>query len=148
MVADPPADTVQPAETPPPRFGWPMRLFLCLVLFDMTFHSLTEAVAPYTEWLKEFGLPRFPKALPSWQEMAKLAADTRPDEPSLVGQRIGQSLASFPAYFNPSPEEEARKKLVGFTDWGRYAWCWLASRLDLFEAIFGLEQEWAMFSPN
>src|SRR5262249_39837949 len=112
MAADQSAD-VPPAPARPPRFSWPMRVFLCVILFDMTFHSLAEAITPYTDWLKEFGVSECPRRLPTWSEMEQLAGKAEVGQPNPVWARIGESFASLPAYLNPWPAERVREKLEG-----------------------------------
>ena len=47
-----PSHPAPPGEPPyPRRFGWPMRLFLALMLFHMSFRSLSVLV-PWKGWAK------------------------------------------------------------------------------------------------
>ncbi|MCI0641775.1 MAG: hypothetical protein L0Y72_01355 [Gemmataceae bacterium] len=135
---------VQGAEsssTPPkPRFSWPMRFFLGFLLFDIVFHSFA-ALAPYRDWLEEMDLARFPKRLPTWQELQDMKEGELTD-------KLLASADSVWEYFKPWPEKRVRDKLTTFEDHGMYALSWMTSRLDLFENLVGAPQRWTMFSPN
>jgi hypothetical protein len=124
-----------------------MRLFLTALIFDMVFHSLA-ALAPYREWFEEWDIDRLPRRLPTLEEIAKLAKKTGPDNPSPVADRVWSSLDSVWGYFKPWPPQELRHKLESWEDRGKYALCWLTSRLDFFEGLAGMPQRWTMFSPN
>lgn len=132
---------------PKPRFSWPMRLFLGFLLFDMVFHSFT-ALTPYEEWLKEFGMERFPRRLPTRAEIRELAADAGPNNPTPVADRVCDSLDAVWDYFKPWPAQRVRHQITDWRQAGKYAVCWLTSRLEFFEAIVGIDQAWRMFSPN
>ena len=58
-------DSASDAPKARPRFGWPLRIFLALLVFDIVFHSLA-AIFPYRDWLERKELRRFPKRLPTW----------------------------------------------------------------------------------
>jgi hypothetical protein len=132
----------------PPRFRWPMRLFLSFVIFDMVFHSLAS-LTPYRDWLTEkeyFNLSRFPRRLPTLKEIGELEEKADPD--NTVSDRIWKSFDSVWEFFKPWPDRDTRKKLKTWEDKGKFALCWVTSRLDFFESLAGIPQRWTMFSPN
>jgi len=139
----------------PPRFGWPMRIFLSALIFDMVFHSLA-ALSDYRDWMESSGdfqtkkwkMERFPERLPTVQEMAELGETTGPKNPSPVTDRIFQSIDSAWDYFKPWPSREVRHNLDNWEDTGMYVLSWLTSRLDFFESLANTPQRWTMFSPN
>jgi hypothetical protein len=131
---------------PPPRFRWPMRLLLSLVLFDMVFHSFASLTG-YHLLLGELGLEHFPKALPSHAEIERLSSEET-DNPSPVLRRFGESFAAVAAYLNPWPSETVRPHLQSWPDKGTYLLCWIASRLDFYESLIGTTQHWLMYSPS
>ncbi len=135
-----------------PRFRWPMRLFLGFLLFDIVFHSLA-ALTPYRDWLEDMGLERFPKRLPTSQELAELrekssnqGQDAQAESP--VADRVMQTLDSFWDYCKPWPDPATRRRLTTWEDRWAYGFCWLTSRLDFVEHLVGVPQRWTMFSPN
>jgi hypothetical protein len=139
----------------PPRFGWPMRLFLSFLIFDMVFHSLA-ALTDYRDWMenggdydkKEWTMERFPERLPTIQEIADIGQAADPDVPSPVADRFFRSLDSVWDYFKPWPSKESRRHLDSSEDIGWYALSWLTSRLDFFESLVNIPQRWTMFSPS
>jgi hypothetical protein len=135
------------AAAPPPRFSWPLRLFLSALIFHMVFHSLAAFTA-YRDWLDEWHLERFPKRLPTVQEIADLGASAGGENPAPIAERCFESLDSIWQYFKPWPSQEFRRKLETWEDKGMYLLSWLASRLDFFESLAGVPQRWTMFSPN
>lgn len=133
----------------PPRFSWPMRLFLSFLIFDMVFHSLVASLTNYRDWLKDdFKLERFPKPLPTLEEIGELEDKTGPDNPTPVSDRILASFDSVWEFFKPWPERDTRTKLKTWQGKSKFALCWVASRLDFIESIAGIPQRWTMFSPN
>lgn len=131
-----------------PRFSWPMRFFLFIVIFDIAFHSLA-ILLPYQEWCDEFDLRRYPRRLPTQAELAKIAGQpVQADEPYPVPERIAESMDSVWEYLKPWPAPEARRKIHTYQDGLRFAVCWLTSRLGFAENLAGINQDWQMFSPN
>jgi hypothetical protein len=125
------------------RFGWPMRVLLSLLLFDIVVHSLCGAF-PLKDWRKEFGLESHPERLPTRQEFAQLRAAGD----AALHNKVNESLVSTRDFFNPWPNAENRAKLGTWDACSRYAVAWLSSRLDLVENTVGFDQTWRMFSPN
>src|SRR5436305_10536997 len=92
----------QPQTTAPPRFCWPMRLFLGFLVFDMVFHSFA-ALTPTDVWAKELGITRFPERLPTPEERSKLAEKISEDNPDPVGDSVWGSVDALWDYFKPWP---------------------------------------------
>lgn len=133
---------------PPPRFRWPMRLFLGFLIFDMVFHSLA-ALTPYREWLEDdFRIARLPKRLPTLEEITELQAKASPSNPGPVSDRLLESFDSVWEFLKPWPDQDTRRKLKTWEDKGKFALTWVTSRLDFFESLAGTPQRWTMFSPN
>jgi hypothetical protein len=145
----------EPAPSPGPappaaarrRFGWPMRLFLAVLLFDMAYRSLTVAL-PWKEWNRELALDPMPERLPTRAQMADLSAQSTPEKPHLLRDRILDSFDSVWTFFKPWPDPPTRARLRSGADWGKYTLCWLNSRLEFVENVAGINEEWPMFSPN
>jgi hypothetical protein len=139
-----------------PRFSWPMRIFLSLLLFDIVFHSFA-ALTPYRDWIdgkshrewsNEMGLKLFPKPLPSWAEIDELAAQARSGHSAPVVERVLESCDSVWDYFKPWPPAKTGRKAQSWQEMGKYAFCWVASRLNFLEHLTGVHQGWTMFSPS
>lgn len=130
------------ANTPArPRFGWPMRIFLTLIVFDMVFHGVAN-VLDYQSWLDDYAMPR-PLGLPGWPEIAELS-----QKQDALGERLMATADSVWEFARPWPGKETRAKLESWEDGGRYVVAWLGSRLGFGERLLGLSQEWIMFSPS
>lgn len=126
-----------------------MRLFLTVILVDIVYHSFSS-LTPYRDWLDDdWKLERYPKRLPTWDEIAELTANGEgaKNSPTLA-ERVFESLDSTWDYFKPWPPREIRGKLVTWEDHGMYLLAWTTSRLDFFENLIGVPQRWSMFSPN
>lgn len=139
---DAPPSTGRP---PPPRFSWPMRLLLGLLLFDICFHSVAT-LFPYREWANDMGLPQYPKRLPTPAELDELRRQA--GGPGEVADRVMDSLDSLWEYCKPWPSKELRSKLTSWEDRGMFALSWTATRLAFLESLVGVSQRWMMFSPN
>jgi hypothetical protein len=137
----------QPADGPPPRFGWPMRLFLSAILFAMIFRSFS-VLLPWNDWRKELGMDRMPRRLPTRAEMARLRADAKPGEPDPVVERCLSSADDVWRFFRPWPGSDERRHIHSWGDAGKYTICWLCTRLEFIENVLGVNEEWPMFSPN
>jgi hypothetical protein len=135
-----------PAPARAPRFSWPVRILLFLVLFHMFFRS-TDILYPWEEWLPELKLKRMPKGLPTRAELAKMTEDADgSSEPAL--KAFKECGAALVRYWNPTPTDETAAELTSEIDWLKYGLAWTASRLQWCECILGADQEWPMFSPN
>jgi hypothetical protein len=142
------ADPV-PASPPPypRRFGWPMRLFLTALLFEIVFRSFSVCF-PWAEWGKELKMPLMPGRLATRAEMEQREADG--EDASRLAD-LKEALAGkngVLAFFDPRPGKETREKLDTWPDRSRYAAVWLSSRLEFLENLVGFNEEWPMFSPN
>ena len=131
----------------PPRFGWPMRLFLGVLLFDIVFRSLS-VLFPWTDWARELDMRFLPSRLPTRAELAELSARDTPEEPNPGGEEVMQALGSAWRFWRPWPGEESRRRIRTAGDGGKFAFCWLCSRLEFVENVCGINEEWPMFSPN
>jgi hypothetical protein len=131
----------------PPRFGWPMRLFLGLLLFDVVFRSLAVLV-PWADWAGELDMRLRPTRLPTRAELAELAARATPEGPNPGGEEVMEAFDSVWRFGRPWPGEGSRKRIRTAGDGGKYAFCWLCSRLRFVEGVCGIDQEWPMFSPS
>ncbi|MBI1913751.1 MAG: PDZ domain-containing protein [Planctomycetes bacterium] len=78
------------AETAPPRFCWPMRIFLGFIVFDMVFQSLA-ALTPSDEWRENLDVDKYPRRLPTAEERRALAAKASAQN---AHARLGADLAS------------------------------------------------------
>jgi hypothetical protein len=124
-----------------------MRLFLCLVLFDIVFRSLS-VLLPCKEWHRQLGVSRFPHRLPTRREMAELAAKRGPDDSHPVFDRVMASADDVWGYFQPWPGPETRPQVRSWADSGKWVVCWLNSRLEFVENLAGINEYWPMFSPT
>ncbi len=124
-----------------------MRIFLGLLLFDMTFRSFS-ILYPWTSWAKELEMPVLPTRFPTAAERQRLAEQTTPEDPQPVRTRNLQTLTSLRDYLAPWPTPQTRQHLDGPSAWGKYGLTWLASRLGLFERVIGFDNRWFMFSPT
>lgn len=130
------------AVAPPPyprRFGWGMRLFLAVFLFDMIFRSFS-VLWPTPEWGEQLGMRLAPARLPTRAEIAADPAAARAD--------ALRALDSLWEFARPWPEPGVRENLHAPADAGRWLLCWLTSRLEFTENLVGINQEWPMFSPS
>jgi len=137
---DPPPPTVKP------RFSWPMRIFLSLFLFHMVFRSLT-VMFPWKDWCDELEMDRHPRprfATPA--ERAKMRPSDEKPYPLLEDFR--ESFEGVWVYQRPWPGPKTRPHLQSADDWGKFALCWLTSRLDFVENVLGINHEWPMFQPS
>ena len=124
----------------PCRFGWGMRLFLVLFLFDMIYRAGFWTAG-------EFGVPLddlrvAPLALPSQSELASIDAGTHPDGYTTRSSRYMASLHSAVEFMTPKPE----KPIESLGDFGVFSSRWLMSRLVFVAHITGNDQTWQMFS--
>src|SRR3954453_9392642 len=124
--------TDRPQTASPPRFCWPMRIFLGFLVFDMVFHSFA-ALTPVDDWCKDLGMRRFPDPLPTAEERRKPAEKTRDDKPDPV---------SVWDYFKPWPSQQTRRKIEGWGDRRRFAVCWLTTRLGFLNRLVRFDQGW------
>jgi hypothetical protein len=143
-VTNPDGTATRPAR---PRFRWPMRVFLSLVLFDMVFHSL-GALTDYRRWSPDLGLRRNPLRLPTGEELGQLERQATPDDPDPATDRVMATLDSVWDFFKPWPSAANRRRIAGWQDGTRFAFCWLMSRLEFGEHLAGIRQQWTMFSPT
>ena len=132
----------------PPRFSWPMRIFLGFLLLDIVFHSYV-AVTPYREWCEELGIETTPaKGLPSPEKCRELEASASDTDPTPVEDRVWEAFDSAWDFFKPWPSAQTRRKMNGWPDRGKYVVCWLTTRLDFLNNLIRFDQSWPMFSPN
>jgi len=148
-MADAPGSNVTEADYPR-RFSWPMRIFLCLFLFDMVARSFI-ALTPYDEqWAEEVAMEDDlrPPPLPTPAELRQIRAGEHPGGCTSATASLAESFASLGPYFSPWPDERTRQKIDSPLQAGKYAVVWIGSRFWLIERILGVDQDWAMFSPN
>jgi hypothetical protein len=133
----------------PTRFGWGMRLFLGVLLFEIVFRSLS-VLFPWADWAgeSELDMRTMPVRLPTQAEMAGLAEKATTERPHPVADDVMESLDSLWDYWKPWPEARTRAKMRNWTDGGKWGLCWLSSRFDFVENVIGFNQEWPMFSPG
>jgi hypothetical protein len=142
------AETPTTQPTPPrPRFSWPMRIFLGIILFDMIFHSFA-ALIPYKKWCEEYGMDTMPRGLPDPEEKEELRRATENANHDLLTERIMSSFDSLWEFWRPWPGAETRKKMVHLGDVGKVSIAWTATRLDFLEHLVRIRQTWSMFAPN
>jgi hypothetical protein len=143
---------MSPPAAPPPgppryrRFGWPLRLFLAFLLFDIVFRSLS-VLFPWADWAEELKMRTMPERLATRAELARKVAEARPGE-SPVLEDVMVACDSIWEYFKPWPGPETRPLLGSWQSRGRFVLCWLSSRLEFCENVVGINEEWPMFSPS
>jgi hypothetical protein len=123
-----------------------MRLFLAFLIFDIVFRSLSVLV-PWADWADELKMRTMPDRLATRAELTRKVADAGPDE-SPVLEDVMVAADSIWEYFKPWPGPETRPLLGSWQSRGRFVFCWLSSRLDFFENLVGMNEEWPMFSPS
>jgi hypothetical protein len=136
-----------PPAPKPPRFSWPMRIFLFVLLFDIIFRSFTVLI-PWEDWAKELKMRTMPLRLSTAAERQRLARSASPDNPDPVTKDTLESLQSLHTFLTPWPDEKTSEHITTWTDAGKFTVIWLSSRLDFAENLIGFNQEWPMFSPN
>lgn len=147
MSSTPPSpNSAAPVPVRPPRFSWPVRLLIFLVLFDMVVRA-TGVMYPWKDWLSEFKVERLPQRLPTPAELARLQQEADGSY-GPVYRELRQSAASLPRFLNPVPSDETRALLTSTAAWCKYGLAWTVSRLGWCETVLNIDQEWAMFSPN
>jgi len=150
-----------PAPAPAaPRFSWPMRIFLTLLVFEIVFRSACVLV-PWKDW--ESGLQMeyqydpddggytwqpWPRRPPTRAEAADLAAAASPDRPYPVADRFGESLDSLARFLSPWPTERTLAAGNSPDDLGKYVLTWLNRRMSFGESLIALDERWVMFSPG
>jgi hypothetical protein len=140
-----PAAVANPAA--PRRFGWPMRLLLSVIVFDMMVRSLC-VVVPWQTWLKDLKMRRLPERLPDRAERAGLEGKQDADNPRPVFDRVMESADGVWNYLRPWPGPETRPRIHSWSDGGKWAVAWVNSRLEFAEDLAGIREYWPMFSPN
>src|SRR5438046_2419749 len=104
----PPAqDSANPPQppAPPPRFSWPMRIFLGFLLFDMVFQSFA-VLLPIDTWCEALSVDDFPLRLPTTAQRLELAAQASDKAPDPVGDRVWESVDSVWDFLKPWPSKE------------------------------------------
>ena len=136
------------AASGPPRFSWPMRLFLAYYLFDMFTRSMLSLTPASGDWRDELSMDRNPRAIPSRAELEQCSKGTHPDGFTSAGECYMASIRSCLRYFVPVPSQATREKCDSVQNVGKYALTWTASRLEFVGRLVGVDQNWPMFSPN
>src|SRR5438105_15593130 len=108
-MPDSPTDTLTPP-LPRPRFSWPMRLFLGVIVFDMVFHSFA-ALFPYRDWCKGYQIDTLPLGLPDPEERAALDRAQPEANHRLLTERVMSSFDSPCQFWKPCPATESRTKM-------------------------------------
>ena len=134
------------APPPPPRFRWPMRFFLFVLLLNIAFRSLS-VLLPGDEWRQELNMDEFPRRLPTPAEFRDWDPQTSPGQLSLA-EDVMRSLDSVWDFLKPWPDAAARARIGSWGQRGKFAFCWLNTRFAFLENLLGVNQEWPMFSPN
>lgn len=144
-----PASSAEPSSLLPerPRFSWPMRIFLFVVVFNMIFRSHTVLVS-WGAWMEELEMEELPTRLPTRGELKELATRASEVNPHPIRDKFLESGESTLAFLNPWPSGKTREKLDSTDAWTRYSFAWLSSRFNFVETLLGINQEWPMFSPN
>jgi hypothetical protein len=124
-----------------------MRIFLCVLLFDIVFRSLS-VLYPWADWADELDMRTLPVRLATRAELDRLSEKATPERPHPVADDVMESFDSLWDYAKPWPEARVRAKMRSWTDGGKWGLCWLSSRWDFVESVIGFNQEWPMFSPN
>jgi hypothetical protein len=147
MATDVPAADPKTATPYPTRFGWGMRLFLAVLLFDMIFRSFS-VMWPWGDWAKDLDMQTMPRRLPTRAELAELPLESSVDNPAPLQEEVMLTLDSVWVYFKPWPEPQTRARLHTWNDSGRWALAWMTTRLEFIENVIGINEEWPMFSPS
>ena len=109
-------------------FSWPLRVFLTLFVGNMLVGSFLSLTPAQDEWFDEFDMATAPEA--------SLA-----DDPSRVAQAVLAYLDPTQATNGDQHAERKRRPLESSVTW-------LATRLEFFEGLAGIDQGWPMFSPD
>src|SRR5262245_15088387 len=92
----------------PPRFSWPMRIFLGFLLFDIVFHSFA-VLTPYQDWCEKLGIETKPKkGLPTPEELRELELAASDTNPAPVEDRVWEAFDSAWDFFKPWPSANTR----------------------------------------
>lgn len=142
-----PSDVVAQTPAPKRRFSWPFRLFLAFFLFDMVARSLITLTPFDRAWRESLEIAKAPLRLPTRQQLEKIEAggDEKYDS---VTERYWAVLRSAFRFVSPLPTSKTEPHLDSAGAWARYAVVWVGTRLNFMGALFGLDQNWPMFSPN
>lgn len=124
-----------------------MRIFLCLLLFDMIFRSFS-VLYPWNDWVGELKMRKLPLRFATREERQRLANQDTPDHSNPVQEDDWEALLSLGEFMLPWPSTQTAQHLDSPSALGKYTLAWLASRLGLFENLVGFNNEWPMFSPN
>lgn len=142
MSADSPAKPDYPR-----RFGWGMRVFLTLIVFDMVFRGFS-VLWPWGDWAEQLDMSLMPRRLPTRAEWAELPYQASEDNPDPRREELMLTLDSVWDYLKPWPERSARARIRTWTDGGKWGLTWMISRLEFAENLVGFNEEWPMFSPS
>jgi len=88
-----------------PRFSWPVRIIIFLVLFHMIYRS-TDVLYPWEDWLHELKIERMPRPLPTRGDLTKLLEKSEGSYEPVI-KEFKECFASLPRYWNPAPKEES-----------------------------------------
>jgi hypothetical protein len=127
-----------PAPPTRPRFRWPMRVLLSVLVFDIVFRCLSVLI-PWSDWMDQLDMTDEPEPLPTRAELA---------DPAKAREIAMTAADSVWDWFKPWPEKKTRKHLHSWADSAKFTACWLNSRLEWTERLVGVNEEWPMFSPS
>src|SRR5215471_17202027 len=105
---DAPMNATPPACQPPPyprRFGWPMRLFLTLFLFAITYRCFA-ILFPIEGWSDDFKVRRYPLRLSTLAELGDKAREASDENPHPVRDDLLETADSVWDYWKPWPGAE------------------------------------------
>jgi hypothetical protein len=124
-----------------------MRIFLCVLLFDIIYRSLS-VLLPWSDWISDLDMKKYPRRLATREERERLAAQATADNPNPVLKETMLALDSIWEYWKPWPGPDTRDRMNSRQDRVKFALAWLTSRLDFVENVVGINEEWPMFSPG
>ena len=139
-----------PACQPPPyprRFGWPMRLFLTLFLFAITYRCFA-ILFPIEGWSDDFKVRRYPLRLSTLAELEEKAREASDENPHPVRDDLRETADSVWDYWKPWPGAETRPHIKTWGDGAKATACWVHWRLAFVEHLCAVDEGWPMFSPS
>jgi hypothetical protein len=128
-----------PPQDYPRRFGWPMRIFLGVFLFCLTFRC-AAVVLPLAEWHPYYGIRELPPPLPPLLASAK--ANPGKDAEAPV------TWADLADFFNPWPEAATLKRVQSPWDACKRGMTWLNGKIRLAECVCAVNEQWGMYAPD
>ncbi|HYV35794.1 MAG TPA: hypothetical protein VE988_08835 [Gemmataceae bacterium] len=142
-MATNPVPAAQPPQPYPRRFSWPMRIFLTVFVFSLTFRCFA-LVLPMYDWRTHYGIDELPPPLPPLLPPAKAAMREAINNEEVVETA---SVGSVLYYCKPWQDKNTRDRLKSNWDVFKFAAAWLNTRLRFVECLIGVSEQWGMYAP-